>query len=326
MSQSPPNSQPPSPEPEPQKATTPTRQVSVPAQTQGNTFPTVLKTQTIKILRGTIRVLEGVVVKLEAEPGQTTEPSWFDKLLIAWSGILAKIRSLLPQNLSSLSDTALTSIIAIVSVILVWTTSSVLSGKPSEVVATAPPPEPALTPTITTPELEPTPTPTIPTPELEPTPTPTITTPPEPDTPTVATSPQPEPTPTIPIPPELTTPDSEPQPIEVTPLPTPEPVVELTPEQTLIAAIENQVALVSDRFADGLIQSIQANFEGSSLTLKVTNDWYNLKPSQQDKLAAQMLEQSKQLDFTRLEITDSQGTLLARSPVVGKDMVIFRRG
>lgn len=291
-----PNSQPPLPEPESQNSATPTEQVST--QTQGNTFSSVLKTQTIKFLRGTIGVLEKVVVKLEAQPGQTTQPNWFDKLLIAWSGILAKIRSLLPQNLSSLSDTALTSIIASISVILVWTTSSVLSGKPSDVVATAPP-DIVSTPTIVT------------APEPESTPSPTI-----------VTAPEPEPTPTIPTPPELTAP-AQPQPVEVTP--EPEPTVELTPEQTLIAGIENQVALVSDRFANGLIQSIQANFEGSSLKLKVTNDWYNLKPSEQDKLATQMLERSKELDFTRLEITDSQGTLLARSPVVGEDMVIFRR-
>jgi hypothetical protein len=102
--------------------------------------------------------------------------------------------------------------------------------------------------------------------------------------------------------------------------------VELTPEQTLIAAIENQVAEISDRFADGLIQSIQVNFEGSSLTIKVGDNWYSLTPSQQDKLAARMLEESRGLDFSRLEITDPQGTLLARSPVVGKDMVILKRG
>jgi hypothetical protein len=309
MSQSP-NSQPPLPEPESHNSATPTGQVST--QTQGNTFSFVLKTQTIKFLRGTIGVLEGVVVKLEAQPGQTAQPNWFDKLLERWSGILAKIRSLLPQSLSSLSDTALSSIIAFVCVILVWTTSSLFSGKPPQVVATAP-----------SPDVVSTPNPTIPTPPdlVEPTPSPTIPTPPD--------LVEPTPSPTIPTPPELTAP-AEPQSVEVTPepepQPEPEPTVELTPEQTLIAAIENQVALVSDRFADGLIQSIQANFEGSSLTLKVTNDWYNLKPSEQDKLAAQMLERSRELDFTRLEITDSQGTLLARSPVVGEDMVIFRRG
>jgi hypothetical protein len=305
----PPNSQSPhSPEPEAQKSETTAGQVNQAVQADGNSFQASLKGQTIKFLRGTIRALEGVVVKLEAEPAPTTEPSWLDKLQVGWSAALAKIRSLLPENLSSkLSNTALTGIIAAIAVVLVWTTSALSSRKPPEVasvpspgseqpteVANAPSPEPGKLPEEVT---------NVP-------------------------SPEPETTPSIPTPPELTAP-AEPQPVEVIPAPEPEPTptptVELTPEQTLIAAIENQVAQISDRFAAGLIQSIQANFEGSSLTIKVGDDWYNFKPSEQDKLATQMLEQARELDFSRLEITDPQGTLLARSPVVGKDMVIFKR-
>lgn len=311
MSQQPPNSQPPSPEPESQNSVTPSRRVTQPAQTQANSFQAVLKTQTIKFLRGTIRILEGAVTKLETPPLGTTQPSW-------WSAVLGKIRSLLPENLSSkFSDTALTGIIAGIAVILVWTTSSLFSGKPPEVATVPPtlenPPEVATAPSPTpeTPEVA-----TAPSPEPESTPT----------TPSLVE--EPVPTPTIPTPAELTAP-AEPEPVEETPLPAPEPtptpVVELTPEQTLIAAIEDRVSEVSNGFADGLIQSIQANFEGSSLTVKIRSDWYKLKPSEQDNLAAQMLERSRELDFSRLEITDPQGTLLARSPVVGKDMIILNR-
>jgi len=38
-----------------------------------------------------------------------------------------------------------------------------------------------------------------------------------------------------------------------------------------------------------------------------------------------MLERSRELDFSQLEITDPEGTLLAHSPVVGNDMVIWKR-
>ncbi len=99
----------------------------------------------------------------------------------------------------------------------------------------------------------------------------------------------------------------------------------MTPEQTLIAAIENQVAEISDRFASGLIKSIQANFRTSNLTLKISADWYTLEESQQDKLAAEILQRSQELDFTHLEIIDSQNKLVARNPVVGTEMVIFKR-
>lgn len=267
-------------QPQPQPPSSPEPGGNQKTQTQQ-----VLKAQIIKFIRGTIRVLEGVVVKLEATPQANTTPSFLDKSQTWWGAALEKIRSLLPENVSSnLSNTALTGIIAGVAVILFWITSALLPGKPQ-------PPEVASVPVS------------------EPIPAPTITAPAE-----------------LTTPPELAAP-AAPEPIEVTPSPepSPTPVVELTPEQNLIASIENRVAEISDRYADGLIQSIQANFQGSRLTVKVGDDWYNLKQSQQNKLATRMLERSKELDFSHLEITDPEGTLLARSPVVGTDMVILKR-
>ena len=128
---------------------------------------------------------------------------------------------------------------------------------------------------------------------------------------------------TIDAPPELKAPEP-PQPVEVAPPPMPE-LPELTPEQGLIAAIQNQVAEVTERYGNGLIQSIEANFPGSRLVVKVSDGWYNLKPAQQDKLADEVLRRSNELDFSKLEITDPEGTLLARSPVVGSNMVILKR-
>jgi hypothetical protein len=269
MSQDNPNSQPPRNKPERQP--TSSRQ----QRTQMQPF---WKAQTIKLLRGTIGALEGAVEKLETQPAPGTKqtPSF-------WGGIIAKIRSLLPASLSAkLSNTALTGIIAAISVILIWTTSTVLTNKPTEV-ATVPPVSETPSPTITTPPPE-----IIP--EPEPTPEPT----PEP-------IPEPEPT------------------------PEPTPILELTPEQQLIVAIQNQVGEISDRFASNLIKSIQANFSTSNLTVKISDDWYTLKESQQNKLAADILQRSTELDFSHLEITDSQDKLVARSPVVGTEMVIFKR-
>lgn len=264
-----------------------------------NQIQAVLKAQSIKALRGTIGVLEGVLEKLEAKPPAGTLPttgetsSFLDKLQIWWSAALANIRSLLPESLNQkLSNTALTSIVAGMAVIMVWTTSVLLPGKPTEV-ANAPPAEQVPSANITN------------VPPAEQVPPANITTPPE-----------------------LIAP-AAPQPIEIAPqpepVPTPSPTLELTPEQNLIASIENQVAEITDHFADGLIQSIQTNFQNSSLTIRVGDDWYNLQQLQQDKLAARMLERAKELDFSHLELIDPEGILLARSPVVGTDMVILKR-
>lgn len=124
----------------------------------------------------------------------------------------------------------------------------------------------------------------------------------------------------IEAPPELTAPEP-PEPVEEVPPPAPE----LTPEQSLIAGIQNQVSEITDKYGNGLIQSIQANFEASRLVVQVSNGWYYLKEAQQNKLADEILRRSSELDFRKLEITDTSGTLLARNPVVGPNMIILKR-
>lgn len=293
MSQEPPNSQPsPPPESGVELSKTTDNNITQSPQTAANRSQSAFKTQIIKVLRGTIRLLEGTVVKLE-EPSTPTQPGWGNKLQAGWQVVLDKIRALLPENLSSkLSDLGLTSIIIVIVGLLLGTISvSLLQEKPTKV-ATVPPSE-----TVTVPE-----------------PAPTNIVPPSTTAPTPPAPPKSDPLPDLIAP-------AESKPIAIAP--PPEPV--LTPEQNLIAAIENQVAEVTDRYADGLIQSIQVNFQGSRLAIKVGDDWYTLNQSQQDKLASRMLERARQLDFSRLEITDPQGTLIARSPVVGDSMVILKR-
>ncbi|MBF2021201.1 MAG: hypothetical protein IGR93_14105 [Hydrococcus sp. C42_A2020_068] len=121
-------------------------------------------------------------------------------------------------------------------------------------------------------------------------------------------------------PPELKAP-GKPEPVEI--IPPPEP--ELTPEQSLIAAIQEQVAAITSQYPEGLVRSVEANFLAGRLLVTVGDDWYQLNPGRQDKLANSILERSRKLDFRKLEIIDSQGTLLARNPVVGNKMVILKR-
>lgn len=113
------------------------------------------------------------------------------------------------------------------------------------------------------------------------------------------------------------------QPKAVKNLPPPQP--KLTPEQGLIAAIQNQVSEITNEYAEGLIESIEANFMGSRLLVTVSPEWYTLSPSRQDKVANEMYTRSRRLDFSKLELNDPDGTLLARSPVVGNQMVILQR-
>lgn len=118
--------------------------------------------------------------------------------------------------------------------------------------------------------------------------------------------------------PDLVAP-SAPKPVEIA-LPPP-----LTPEQSLIVGIQNQVAEITNRLGGGLVKSIQANFVSSILIVKIAEDWYALSELEQNQLVNQMFKEANLLDFRNLEIRNVKGKLIARSPVVGSEMIILER-
>lgn len=310
-----------------------------------------LKVGTITLLKTTIQLLEEAVARLEGEPetgnGATTQPvttqtpsqpavalpDWINDLVTTvqrggqrfwawWNRVLPKLRSVLPTAINeALSDRALTGAIGGILVLVLWTGSSILANKPPQQVAVAPSSKSApAKPSPAKEKKEPKPK-NMPAVKVIPPPKPAPIA--EPSKP-AAEVPQPLPTPmTEPSPAASPLPTLAPSP---RPLPKPSPPpLKLTPEQTLIAQIQDQVAEVSDRYVNGLIQSVQANFRSSRLTVKVGEGWYSLLPPQQDNLANDVLQRAQQLNFIKLEVTDTQGTLIARSPVVGSEMIVLKR-
>ncbi|MEA5533277.1 hypothetical protein [Crocosphaera sp. XPORK-15E] len=124
----------------------------------------------------------------------------------------------------------------------------------------------------------------------------------------------------IETPPRLESP-GVPEPIKLAPPPGPK----LTPEQGLIAAIQQEVTELTSQYPTGLIGTIEANFVASRLIVTLGEQWYELPPKRQDTLANAILKRSQTLDFRKLEMIDDQGTLLARSPVVGDQIIILQR-
>ncbi|MBD2034577.1 hypothetical protein H6F76_05970 [Leptolyngbya sp. FACHB-321] len=285
----------------------------------------LLKQQSIKTLRGTIVLLETAVERLEAEPtppkrkapapaisenvlppsskpntgrlapALSTRRLWekfqtvWQPLWRSWRSLLRPLRKRLPTSINrNFSDPALTGTIAGLIAIGVWAIGASNQPQPTIVATPATPPVVAVSPSPT---------------------------------------PAPTPSPT-PIPPVVQAPEA-PKPIEISPAPSkpspPPPPLKLTPEQALIARIQDQVAAISNRYASGLVQSVQANFRGSRLIVNISDDWYGLSQAQQDKLASELLRRSQDLDFLKLEMVDGAGTLLARSPIVGAEMILFKR-
>lgn len=253
----------------------------------------------IKLLQGTIALLESAITQLE-QPGEIA-------LGRTYTQALGKIREILPPRVNEkLPDWGLSGAIATLAILFFWTTSSLLFPAPapreiSQPVAVLPSPAVAGTPEVS-------PSPEVP--NLE---TPISESPgaeiPITETPIAENQPSPE------LPPELAP--------ELNSEPTPEPIPELSPEQALIAELQTQVTEING--TDGLITVIKPKFSGSRLQVQVSQDWYSLKPEEQDRIAAGIEERSQDLDFRQLLVTDGAGNLVARRAVVGKGMIILRR-
>ncbi|MGA9380087.1 MAG: hypothetical protein WBV73_15090 [Phormidium sp.] len=252
------------------------------------------------------------------------KPSFLAKVWGLWTAFLTKVRQVLPESVRQKlpNDTVLTGAIALLLISIFWVNSLLSPGKPPQVAEVTPiipstpsevtiPPEATVSPEVTVPP-EDIPVSEIPVPSEIATPQETPVFTPVPEAEKVASG--------IEAPLELT----EPQPPElVETLPPPPPV--LTPEQTLIAAIQNQVADIAGEFANGLIVAIKADFPNNFLSLEVANDWYTFDSAKQDQLAADMWQRSQNLDFEKLEIYDTEGRLVARSPVIGSNLIIWQR-
>jgi hypothetical protein len=59
--------------------------------------------------------------------------------------------------------------------------------------------------------------------------------------------------------------------------------------------------------------------------VNLAKDWYSLPKLEQDQLAKTIAQQSQKLKFNAFELRDDQQTLIARSPVVGNEVIILRR-
>lgn len=102
------------------------------------------------------------------------------------------------------------------------------------------------------------------------------------------------------------------------------PNLNFTPEQTLVAAVGSKIAALTQKYPSELFDLIEVDLPRNSLTVNITDDWYELDPSRQAKLANEVLERSRQLNFAKLKLQDRQGTLVARNPVIGDRIIILQ--
>lgn len=246
-----------------------------------------------------------VAVKSNSKSVATnTKGSFLEKVGLLWQSIVKLVRSLLPASWNEkLPPPILNAAIAAILIAIVGLTLNSFSPKPAPKIANAPVlktiESPATFSDFVAPETPQQPKPIAKLPE--------------------AIAPEKPKSKLKSKLPDLVAPTA-PKPVEIAPPPP------LTPEQSLIAGIQNQVAEMTNKLGGGLVKSIQANFSSSLLTVKVAEDWYGLSEVEQNQLANQMWKEANSLDFSKLEIANLDGKLIARSPVVGSEMIILERG
>ncbi|MEG3850886.1 hypothetical protein QT971_27665 [Microcoleus sp. herbarium19] len=240
-----------------------------------------------------------VAVKFDKKPvSQGTEASFLQKMGVLWQSIVRLARDLLPPSANQkLSDPILNAALAAILIVAVGLTLNSLSPKPPQKAAKAPLVA-AQQPPPTFDDFMASGTPKSP----------------------GAIAPIGEISDKFKSNlPDLAAP-KKPEPVEIIPPPP------LTPEQSLIAAIQTQVAEITNRLGGGLVKSVDADFSIGLLTVKVAEDWYKLSEVEQNQLASQMWKEANSLDFSKLQIANLEGKLIARSPVVGSEMIILERG
>jgi hypothetical protein len=112
-------------------------------------------------------------------------------------------------------------------------------------------------------------------------------------------------------------------------LPTATPIVasapEISPEQSFIEAIQSQLSDVTSQYPDDIIQTLNVDVARDRAIVRLNPVWYLIDDDRQNTLTDRMWLQAKANHFTKLELQDADGQSIARSPVVGKHMLILQR-
>ncbi len=272
---------------------------------------------------------------LNLEPAKQAANTFWQKAQPIWVKLLRLIRSRLPADVSGkLTDRALSGVIAGLGLLLLTVTTHLPSGTaaakpPSMVVAQPLPPTAPGRPIVPSQDAiaqqfpvdaqgsqQPFPTalsapgtqPAAIAPARKMAPTPTERQGQPPIAPTVSAR---QPIASA-VPP---TPSIAPTPIPVKPIP-----AKLTPDQKLLVKLQEATGN-----RPTLLQGVKPNKAQGALQITLKPDWYDLALAQQDTVAQDLFTKAQTLRFKTLELVNGAGEILARSPVVGNEMVVLLR-
>jgi hypothetical protein len=96
-----------------------------------------------------------------------------------------------------------------------------------------------------------------------------------------------------------------------------------TAESDLIE-IQAQLASAAAGIGEGLIASVQTT-PNQPLKVSLGPPWEGLSASQQEAVAQKLWEKSQKLQFRQFELFDSTNTKVARSPLIGSNVILLQR-
>jgi hypothetical protein len=114
-------------------------------------------------------------------------------------------------------------------------------------------------------------------------------------------------------------------PLESTQLPSVAATPQISPEQVFIEEIETQLSEITSQYPAELIETLSIDLTRDRLLVRLNPVWYTLTEDRQNSLTDRMWQQARSNRFTKLELQDDRNVSIARSPVVGKHMIILQR-
>lgn len=98
---------------------------------------------------------------------------------------------------------------------------------------------------------------------------------------------------------------------------------EPAPSQALLDAIQTQVTEVTSGYSS-FVDALDIDLAGDRIVVTVDDGWYRLSPAEQQQLVRQMQQQASEFDFPRLTLVNERGERIARTPVVGDQLIFFQ--
>ena len=95
------------------------------------------------------------------------------------------------------------------------------------------------------------------------------------------------------------------------------------PESSRRLKLRQNLDIIANSLVDQAIVSIRPN--GSSLTITLSDAWYRSSEDTQTKLTNNLLITTQGQGYNQLRLEDTEGSLIARNPVVGEGMIILQR-